>query len=61
MNLTVSDGESDVEIEPVASKKQKCRHNDTDLLNPDGIDGDSVDESDPNASILRLFNLGELK
>jgi hypothetical protein len=55
-NSTVSDGESDVEIEPVAaSKKRKCRQDNTDLLDSDG------DASDPNALTLRLFNLGELK
>ena len=60
-NSTVSDCERDIEIEPVASKKRKYRQDDTDLLDPDGVDGDSVDASDPNASTLRLFNLGELK
>jgi len=30
-------------------------------FDPDGVDGYSVDASDPNASTLRLFNLGELK
>ena len=45
----------------MASKKQKCRHDDKDLLNPDSIDRDSVDASDPNASTINLFNLGELK
>ena len=60
-NSTVSDCKSNIEIEPVASKKRKYRQVDTDLLDPDGVDGDAVDASDPNASTLRLFNLGELK
>jgi len=30
-------------------------------VDPDGVDENSVDASDPNASTLGLFNLGELK
>jgi len=60
-HMTVSDGESDVEIQPVKSKKRKFRQDNSDLLDADGVDGDLVDESDPNASALQLFNLGAIK
>ena len=58
--MAVSDGESVIEIVPTQNKKRKCRQDNTDQ-DPDGVDGDHVDESDPNSDAIKLFNLGALK
>ena len=62
-NRSAIDAERDVEIVPRRIKRKRLTS--TTISSPEspksGVDGDSVDESDPNASTLRLFNLGELK
>ena len=61
-HIDVSDGESDVEIEASQSQSNKRIRNIVDThLDPNGVDGDFVDNSDPNANAIKLFNLGALK
>ena len=61
-NMTVSDGESDIEITPVPSRKRsRVLTEEPRPLSEVDDEDNSTDDSTSNDTALQLFNLGHLK